>query len=141
MTGAVMTHDAAVLKAREIASRVLAPSAGQNDKAGRFSTEAVASLRESGLLGLMLPADVGGLGLGPCTFAAVIATLAEADASVAMVYLMHGRLRRSTAINSGNRPVANVFRPISRSMLGFIGMRAFYSPRGHRDSARLSQAT
>jgi alkylation response protein AidB-like acyl-CoA dehydrogenase len=33
--------------------------------------------------------DVRGLGLGPRTFAAVIATLAEADASVAMVYLMH----------------------------------------------------
>ncbi len=81
--------DAAVLKAREIASGVLAPSAGQNDKAGRFSTEAVASLGESGLLGLMLPVDVGGLGLGPRAFAAVIATLAEADASVAMVYLMH----------------------------------------------------
>jgi len=39
-----MTHDAAVLKAKEIASRVLAPSAGQNDKVGRFSTEAVESL-------------------------------------------------------------------------------------------------
>jgi alkylation response protein AidB-like acyl-CoA dehydrogenase len=60
-----MTHDAAVLKAREIASRVLAPSAGQNDKAGRFSTEAVESLGESGLLGLMLPVDVGGSALGP----------------------------------------------------------------------------
>jgi len=55
-----MTHEAAVLKAREIASRVLAPSAVQNDKAGRFSTEAVVSLGESGLLGLMLPVDVGG---------------------------------------------------------------------------------
>lgn len=84
-----MIHEAALLKAREIASHSLAPSAGQNDKAGRFSTEAVASLGESGLLGLMLPADVGGSGLGPRTFAAVTATLAEADASVAMVYLMH----------------------------------------------------
>src|ERR1044072_7150522 len=84
-----MTHDAAVLKAQEIATRVLAPSAGQNDKVGRFSTEAVESLGESGLLGLMLPVDVGGSGLGPRTFAAVAATLAEADASVAMVYLMH----------------------------------------------------
>src|SRR5580658_4341380 len=89
MLGAIMTHDAAVGKAREIANRVLTPSAGQNDKAGRFSTEAVVSLGESGLLGLMLPTDAGGLGLGPRTFAAVIATLAEADASVAMVYLMH----------------------------------------------------
>src|SRR5580704_18599004 len=89
MIGAIMTHDAAVLRAREIASRVLAPSAGQNDKAGRFSTEAVESLGESGLLGLLLPVNVRGSGLGPRTFAVVTATLAEADASVAMVYLMH----------------------------------------------------
>jgi len=84
-----MTHDAAVLKAREIASSVLAPSAGQNDADGRFSTEAVQALGESGLLGLLLPADLGGAGLGPRTFAVVTATLAEVDASVAMVYIMH----------------------------------------------------
>jgi alkylation response protein AidB-like acyl-CoA dehydrogenase len=77
------------LKAREIASNVLAPAAEQNDAAGRFSTEAVQSLGESGLLGLLLPVDVGGAGLGPRTFAMVTATIAEADASVAMVYLMH----------------------------------------------------
>ncbi len=98
-----MTHDAAVLKASEIASRVLAPSAGQNDKEGRFSIEAVASLGGSGLLGLMLPADVGGQGLGPRTLASVIATLAEADASVAMVYLMH---ILGTATISAARPGA-----------------------------------
>ncbi|HJP92378.1 MAG TPA: acyl-CoA dehydrogenase family protein [Pyrinomonadaceae bacterium] len=84
-----MIHDEAVSKAQEIASRVLAPHAAQNDKTGRFSSEAVDSLGEAGLLGLMLPVDVGGSGLGPRTFAIVIATLAEADASVAMVYLMH----------------------------------------------------
>src|SRR5215208_8015557 len=89
MRGAMMTHDRAVLKAREIASNVLAPAAEQNDAAGRFSTEAVQSLGESGLLGLLLPVDVGGAGLGPRTFAGVTTTLAEADASVAMVYLMH----------------------------------------------------
>lgn len=84
-----MTHDAAISSAREIANRTLAPSAGQNDKAGRFSSEAVDSLGRAGLLGLLLPADFGGAGLGPRTFGAVMATLAETDASVAMVYLMH----------------------------------------------------
>ncbi len=84
-----MTHEAAVLKAREIAGSVLAPAAAENDAAGRFSSEAVKALGEAGLLGLMLPADVGGAGLGPGTFAAVTAALAEADASVAMVYVMH----------------------------------------------------
>ena len=98
-----MTHDAAVLKAGEIASRVLAPSASLNDKAGRFSAEAVQSLGDAGLLGLLLPASFGGSGLGPRTFAAVTATLAEADASVAMVYLMHVL---GTACISAARPSA-----------------------------------
>ena len=84
-----MTHDEASLKAREIASKVLAPSAGENDTAGRFSTEAVQALGESGLLGLLLPVDIGGAGLGPRAFADVTATLAEVDASIAMVYVMH----------------------------------------------------
>lgn len=109
-----MTHDAAVSKAREIASRVLAPSAAQNDKAGRFSTEAVESLGESGLLGLMLPADVGGLGLGPRTFAAVMATLAEADASVAMVYLMH--ILGTATISAGRPSVAQTVTPILKEI-------------------------
>src|SRR6266478_5548617 len=84
-----MNHETALSKAREIADHVLAPAARQNDKEGRFSTEAVDALGRAGFLGLMLPTEFGGTGLGPRTFAAVTATLAEADASVAMVYLMH----------------------------------------------------
>ena len=105
-----MTHDAAVLKAREIASRVLAPSAGQNDRAGRFSTEAVESLGKAGLLGLSLPVDFGGSGLGPRTFAVVTATLAEADASVAMVYLMH--ILGATTISAARPSAARALTPI-----------------------------
>jgi len=112
--GAIMTHDVAVSKAREIARDVLAPSAGQNDKAGRFSTEAIKSLGESGLLGLMLPADVGGLGLGPRTLAAVITVLAEADASVAMVYLMH--ILGATAIASARASAAKAVTPILKEI-------------------------
>jgi alkylation response protein AidB-like acyl-CoA dehydrogenase len=105
-----MTHEDAVLKAREIATRVLAPSAGQNDKAGRFSSEAVESLAKSGLLGLMLPENLGGSGLGPRTMASVIATLAEADASVAMVYLMH--MLGAAAISAARPSAAQAVTPI-----------------------------
>jgi alkylation response protein AidB-like acyl-CoA dehydrogenase len=84
-----MNHDTAVSSAKQIAERVLTPAARQNDKDGRFSVEAVAALGPAGLLGLMLPEEVGGAALGPRTFATVVETLAEADASVAMVYLMH----------------------------------------------------
>jgi alkylation response protein AidB-like acyl-CoA dehydrogenase len=146
-----MTHDVAVLKASEIASRVLAPSAGQNDKAGRFSSEAIASLGESGLLGLLLPVDSGGSGLGPRTFAAVMATLAQADASVAMVYLMH--ICGTTAISTARPNAAQAVTPILRaigagrhlSTLAFseAGSRShFWTPisRAHRngDGVRIS---
>jgi alkylation response protein AidB-like acyl-CoA dehydrogenase len=114
MIGAIMTHDVAVLKAREIASGVLAPSAGQNDKAGQFSTAAVEALGESGLLGLLLPVDFGGAGLGPRTFAVVMATLAEADASVAMVYLMH--TLATTAIAAARSGAAQALAPILREI-------------------------
>jgi len=147
----IMTHDAAVLKAREIASRVLAPSAGQNDKAGRFSTEALESLGESGLLGLMLPGEAGGSGLGPRTFAAVTAMLAEADASVAMVYLMHilGTATISAARPSAAPTVTPILREIAAgrhlSTLAFseAGSRShFWTPmsRAHRngDGVRVS---
>ena len=139
-----MTHDAAILKAGEVARSMLAPSAAQNDKAGRFSSEAVASLGESGLLGLMLPADVGGSGLGPRTFAAVIATLAEADASVAMVYLMHilGAATISAARPSAAQALAPLLQEIGAgrhlSTLAFseAGSRShFWAPvsRAHRN--------
>ena len=84
-----MNHEAAVSNAKDIADRVLAPAARENDKEGRFSSEAIKAFGPAGLLGLMLPADIGGSALGPRTFAAVVSALAEADASVAMVYLMH----------------------------------------------------
>jgi alkylation response protein AidB-like acyl-CoA dehydrogenase len=84
-----MDHETAVSKAKDIADRILAPAARQNDKDARFSSEAIAALGSDGLLAITLPDDAGGSGLGPRTLAAVIATLAEADASAAMVYLMH----------------------------------------------------
>jgi alkylation response protein AidB-like acyl-CoA dehydrogenase len=84
-----MNHEIAVSKAKDIADRILAPAARQNDKDARFSSEAVAALGSAGLLGIMLPTEVGGSALGPRTFAAVVTAVAEADASAAMVYLMH----------------------------------------------------
>lgn len=109
-----MTHESAVLKAREIASDVLAPSATQNDTAGQFSTEAVQALGQSGLLGLLLPVDIGGAGLGPRTFAAVTATLAEADGSVAMVYVMH--ILGAAAVASARPGAAHAVAPILREI-------------------------
>src|SRR5690242_13415432 len=139
-----LSHDAAVSKAREIATLVLAPSAPQNDKAGQFSTQAIESLGESGLLGLMLPGPVGGSELGPRTFAAVVSALAEADASVSMVYVMHvlGAATIAAARPSAARALTPILQEIAAgrhlSTLAFseAGSRShFWAPisRAHRN--------
>lgn len=83
------TQEAMIGRARDIAETVLGPAAWANDREGRFSTEAIDALGNAGLLAISLPTEVGGSALGPRAFAGVVTILAEADASVAMVYLMH----------------------------------------------------
>ncbi len=75
--------------ATEIAAQVAAPHAASVDAEGRFPRESLDALAQAGLLGLAVPAALGGLGEGPRTFAAVVETLAGACASTAMVYVMH----------------------------------------------------
>jgi alkylation response protein AidB-like acyl-CoA dehydrogenase len=108
-----MNHETAVSNAKDIADRILAPAARQNDKEARFSAEAIAALGPAGLLGVMLPAEVGGAGLGPRTLAAVVATFAEADASVAMVYLMHVCATATIASARQGAAVAQTLKDIS----------------------------
>ncbi|MGH3758953.1 Rv1679 family acyl-CoA dehydrogenase [Actinophytocola sp.] len=67
------------------------------DADARFPDEAIAALRESGLLGLTLPTDVGGLGGGPRELTEVVGALAGACGSTAMVYLMHVSAAMSVA--------------------------------------------
>ncbi|NIJ12491.1 alkylation response protein AidB-like acyl-CoA dehydrogenase [Saccharomonospora amisosensis] len=63
--------------------------ASEVDGEARFPTESVLALRESGLLGLTVPAESGGLGCGPLEFAEVVSALAAECGSTAMIYLMH----------------------------------------------------
>jgi len=67
--------------ARDNAQRVDADAA--------FPADAVSELRAGGLLGLVLPEDIGGLGAGPAEFVEVVSDIAAACGSTAMIYLMH----------------------------------------------------
>ncbi len=79
----------AVEAATKVATEIIAPNAQRNDAEARFPTEAVFALGEAGLLGLTVPTNLGGLGLGPRAFADVTTAIAEADASTALIYTMH----------------------------------------------------
>jgi alkylation response protein AidB-like acyl-CoA dehydrogenase len=76
-------------EALEQVTTIAAANADQVDADGAFPLAAVDALRGSGLLGLILPEEVGGLGAGPVEFTGVVRELATACGSTAMVYLMH----------------------------------------------------
>ena len=142
-----MNHETALSKAKEINDRVLGPAARQNDREGRFSTEAVDALGQAGLLGLTLPTQFGGAGLGPRTFAAVTSKLAEADASAAMVYLMHVCATATIAAARAGTAIVQILREIAGgghlTTLAFSesGSRShFWAPvsRAHRNNGGVS---
>lgn len=78
--------------AREALNQVVAVAAKHAERVdteAAYPTEAVNALRGSGLLGLVLPEEVGGAGGGPVDLIEVLAQLAAACGSTAMIYMMH----------------------------------------------------
>jgi alkylation response protein AidB-like acyl-CoA dehydrogenase len=70
--------------AREVATRVIAPTAAARDRAEAFPAAEMQALAEAGLLGVCVPQEHGGAGAGPIALAMAIAEVARADASVAV---------------------------------------------------------
>src|SRR5262245_30266145 len=127
-----------VAKAQEIATRVITPAAAEHDRAGTFPREAVTALGEAGLLGLNVLKEFGGAGLGPRALADVTAVLAEADASVGMIYVMH--LMGTACIAAAGKRFETTLRAIAKG--NHLTTLAF-SERGSRSHfwAPVSRAT
>jgi acyl-CoA dehydrogenase len=75
--------------AKQIAEAIAGPAADAVDRDARFPHEAIAALREEGMLGAFVPRALGGLGAPIGEVAAACEALARACASTAMIYAMH----------------------------------------------------
>jgi len=76
-------------KTRKIADEVIAVHAADVDSKSRFPQESVKALGDAGLLGLTVPVEYGGLGQTMRMAVTLLDEIAQRDASVGMVYLMH----------------------------------------------------
>jgi isovaleryl-CoA dehydrogenase len=81
-----MDYQAALAK---VIDDVVAPNAAHIDRTGAYPRANLDALGEAGILGLCSSLDVGGGGEGLRAGAAVVAALAQACGSTAMVMLMH----------------------------------------------------
>ncbi|MEU8001109.1 acyl-CoA dehydrogenase family protein [Catellatospora sp. NPDC049111] len=74
--------------ATELAA-TFAAAAHDVDESGRFPADNVRLLRESGLLGTLVPTEYGGLGQGLPQLVTIAGTLGAGCASTAMIWAMH----------------------------------------------------
>jgi isovaleryl-CoA dehydrogenase len=70
-------------------NEVIAPSARQVDREGKFPRDGLDALGRAGILGLTMPADLGGAGQGLAEAADAVEQVARACGSTAMVLMMH----------------------------------------------------
>jgi len=75
--------------AAKTAADILAPHAADVDAKGRFPVEGIDAIKKAGLLGIMVPAEMGGPGGDIVTGMLVTEALAKGCASTAMCYAMH----------------------------------------------------
>lgn len=130
----------AAQRTQEIAARIIAPAAAKNDREASFPREAIRELGKAGLLGLTVAREHGGAGLGPRAFASTMSTIAEADGSVAMIYLMHVM---GTACIAAAAPSASHAATLKRIAAGEHLTTLAFSEKGSRSHfwAPVSRAT
>ncbi len=76
-------------RAGRIGAEVAGPAAAEVDRDARFPIEAFEALREDSFLSVLIPAELGGLGVSVGDVADVVFELGQHCASTAMIYAMH----------------------------------------------------
>ena len=75
--------------ARQIARERIAPNAGERDRNSAFPREAIQTLGDSGILGMVVSENHGGSGASRTAFASMTSELGCACASTALVVVSH----------------------------------------------------
>ncbi|HUN45619.1 MAG TPA: acyl-CoA dehydrogenase family protein [Stellaceae bacterium] len=78
--------------ARRFAARELAPTAAERDRNPRFPREAFAGMGALGLLGMLVPAALGGAGADHVSYALAVMEVAAADGAASTAFLVHNAL-------------------------------------------------
>lgn len=86
---ATLTIDQVRERIRRIVDEVIRPNANLIDKNKEFPSENLAALAKEGFNGILLPEELGGLGLNYSAFALVVQEIAKVCPSTALIYTMH----------------------------------------------------
>jgi alkylation response protein AidB-like acyl-CoA dehydrogenase len=100
----VLTEDQEQLRReiREFASREIAPNVAKWDESGDFPLSVVKKLGAMGLLGVIIPQQYGGAGLGYVDYVLCIEELSAVDGSIGLTLAAHNSLGTNHIFLAGN---------------------------------------
>ncbi len=133
-----LTEDQEMIRdsGREFADRVLRPHAARLDAEEAFPLEAIQEAAESGFLGLTIPEEFGGAGLGSLHAAILLEELNAADASVGVTISVHMSLICSMLAKHGNQTQKEMYLP--RLASGeLLGAYCLTEPQAGSDAAAI----
>lgn len=95
-----------------LARRKLAPRAAEYDLTGRFPRESLDDLAAEGLLGLLVPRELGGLGADLLSFSLVIEEIAKGCGSTALIFAMHCGATKCVAVGGTSEQKQRYLKPV-----------------------------
>jgi alkylation response protein AidB-like acyl-CoA dehydrogenase len=101
-------------KSAQIAAAVLAPNAARVDRQAQWPADGLHALADAGLMGLLIPHHLGGLGEGLVPLAVVTEELARACSSTAMCFGMHCVASKVLAAKATKYQEEQYLRPIAQ---------------------------
>ena len=122
--------------ARRIAQEKIAPSAEQFDRSGEFPLENIQLLGENGLMGIEVPAEYGGAGMDPISYALAMIEIAAADGAHSTIMSVNNSLFCTGILKNGTEAQKQLYvRAIAEGT--HIGAFALTEPQSGSDASAM----
>ncbi len=96
---------------RSFAEREIAPHVMEWDEKQAWPAEVIAELGKMGLLGILVPAELGGSGMGYIEYVIAVSELARVDGSIGLIVAAHNSLCTNHILLFGNDAQKKKFLP------------------------------
>ena len=122
--------------ARDFAQKRVAPVAAKHDESGEFPLENVREMGQLGLMGIEVPAEYGGAGMDPVSYALAMMEIAAADAATSTIMSVNNSLFCNGILKNGTEAQKNTFvRAIASGEE--IGAYALTEPQSGSDASNM----
>lgn len=122
--------------ARDFAHKRVAPVAARHDESGEFPLENIREMGQLGLMGIEVPAEYGGAGMDPVSYALAMIEIAAADAATSTIMSVNNSLFCNGILKNGSEEQKNTYvRAIASGEE--IGAYALTEPQSGSDASNM----